>query len=340
LTGPIGSYAGVVEGSEYLFYLLILDMAVKCGGYIEVVKDKGKLLGAVLFTSSALWKGDELLDPTPADEIRGVVGSWMTTDAALSVVCDVLSSLDLVSSSGSKKKVTVKDINTIGKLCKEINLRQRIKSVPRDLLEAIKHLRFEGNQHKATASNIAYVLRRIASNEFPDYAHVTEDLFTHPNTFIAANLSAFGPSSISFINTGGAPVPIYSVAGDDPNVSKKVKIFVQTPITGKKGKKAFREEEQELPFWHRICISRVSIAQAIVEFDSFLASKKIAQLTVSDAKSYGNIEIHNLSASDELLPALRLFGGKKEDFEERSFKPAFVAGPSKKKMRGAGGLEF
>jgi hypothetical protein len=53
-----------------------------------------------------------------------------------------------------------------------------------------------------------------------------------------------------------------------------------------------------------------------------------------------NIEIHNLSASDELLPALRLFGGKKEDFEERSFKPAFVAGPSKKKMRGAGGLEF
>jgi hypothetical protein len=192
----------------------------------------------------------------------------------------------------------------------------------------IRAARFPHTDLAASSENIAICLRQIAENSLPSSFFVTEHIFRSVDYSIAANLSIFGHQSISFMNTGGKLIDLWSVKGDDPNTKTKKKISIQELVQAKKGKKKYIQKDEEVYFWDRVVVSRVPIDMAITDFLTVKKTHKIAQLQSYDTKIVGNTEIHSSkSGENEILDQLRAFGGVEEDFEKVVKKAKFEEAP-------------
>lgn len=326
LVNPIGYLSTVAEGNQLLFILYVISLTIDCGGFLQVVMDGDILLGCAMFTGQHLWRGEYLVAPVDADSIRTTVSQWITSTKARSVVAGFLS--ELPTTAGGKSTINEGHISTPKDLVKEIMRRTRPVALLDEVRNVLPYLGYSFDFLEASSKNIASILANIHHSSLPENFAITEHIFLYANCYIVANLSSFGTRSISLMNVGGKMIDIYVDAKDDPNNKATKKVIKQTLGTAKKGKKIMRDEEVEVRFWDRICVSRVPIEQALRDFEAFKDTKRISQLTVYDSRSLGNIDIHPLEKfDDELLEAIRLFGADKEYFESRKKVKTVFVGP-------------
>jgi len=313
------------HGQELLHILMTMSLGIRCAGQtVVVVDERHKLLGTVLLTTSNLYIESRVLDPLSVDELSEAVGKWMTSKGARQMIADRLTHLVCLESK-KKELVTLQRIDSHASLTSEIMKRTRFPSITNSLLSAIRLSDYSHRWLPATSENIAICLRNIAERKIPESFMVTEVLFTDRDTPAVANLSLFGPKSISFLNAGGKAIDLYRSRDDDPLVGKKKKVVVQEVRNGRKGKKIVESKESEVFSWNRICVSRVSIAEAVRDLQSIKDNHRIMQVQSFDTKILGNVDVHGMSGGNgEILEALRYFGGDDGDFIARKKKVDFV----------------
>jgi hypothetical protein len=315
----------ILHGSELIFCLYVISLCIATGGHMQLIRDGSSILGILVITTRHIWRGDVLVAPVDADSIRSTVASWMTISGSRKIIAEVLSKLP-VKASKSKVTISSDEIDTLPKLLAAIVARTPLRAMISDLDLAIRSAGYDAMLLSASTDNISLVLRDIFNKITPSDFALSQQLFLNPEPILVANLSRFGVSSVSFNNAGGKAMDVYCNEHDDPNASKTKEITIQTLQMGKKGKKTFKEEKKTVSFYDRLCISRVPIDIAVKDFEAFIESHKIVQLTVYDARVFGNVEVHPLpnGSKSEVIEALRLFGGIKEKFAVKKTKVDFV----------------
>lgn len=302
-------------GQAILHVILSLSIAFRCGGVCKVIMDSTSLLGTVI----AVRDKDQVLSlqgityrPLSGPSLTSCLDSWMTSSSARDTIAAALSNMIVLS--GSKKVIITRDdIKEFSDLCSEIRKRARISSFSEDLLMAIGRARYDHTFLSGSEEHITLCLTQIASKVIPSTSYVTKTLFQQDDTVLAANLSLFGPSSISFLNPGGKSINLYLNADDDPLHKKKKEITVQRPILGKKGKRKYEEVKSEVFAWDRLTVSRVSIENAVKDMITIQSIHKIHQVQAYDNQILGNVDVHDIrEGRSDMLDALRRFGATKD----------------------------
>jgi len=325
LVDHLPAIGSLYHGSELLFLLFCIHLAISTGGSISVISDGSTFIGVVLHTLQHIWRGDVLVAPVDADSIRKTLATWMTTSRAREIIAETLSKMP-VATTKRKAKVAVTDIPDLSSLMTVLTARIQLSSSNSDLDLALKSANYVYEPISASTENITLALNSIFAKTIPEGFVLSPELFTCTDPVLVANLSVFGYKSISFSNAGGKPLPIYAEAIDDPNMSATKDILIQTLVAGKKGAKKFKEEKKSVSYYDRICITRPNIETAVKDFEGFLESRKIHQLTVYDVKAYGNVDVHPLTdgGKSEIILALRQFGAVKDFFPSKKQKADFV----------------
>jgi hypothetical protein len=312
------------HGQELLHLMLTIHLALSCmGTCTAVMDDKGRLLGSILYTGQPIWVGDNLVSPVLDTNIRASVSDWMTSQAARGIIARKLSDRKMLKGEPAVP-ITAESIESHIQLATEISQRSRFSTVSGTFLSAIRLAGYDHVSLPASEENIALALRNIAARTIPNTFWVSDRLFLESDFVVTANLSIFGPSSVSFYNPGGKLVDIYFDKEDDPNAGKKKRIVHQEVVSGKKNRVKVATTEKEVFYWDRLCISRVGLEEAVKDFRTLRETCRITQVQTYDTKILGNLDVHPISGgSSELLMALRTFGGDERKFAKVKTREPF-----------------
>jgi len=312
-------------GQELLHIWVSISMAIRSSGFLRCVLDSSDaFLGTILQTREPLWIGENIVMPVDGNNVRTTLSSWMTRDKARASVAAFLSALPMRTGDKAPKALTANDLSTYSDLLTEIQRRKKASSLTDSVETCLNFLGYENKELAATEENITLALTNIAQKLYPTSGVVTKTLFLYHSLLVSSNLSIFGYKSVSFINPSGKKVDLYKERANDPHAKEMKKILKQKPVLAKKGKRSFESMEEEVPFWDRLCVSRVDIEQACKDFDVILATHRIFQLASYDTKILGNVDVHPFAKGESMmLTALRSFGGVEADFERSEKRPKY-----------------
>lgn len=306
-----------VPGQFCLFLLYCIGLSLDIGGWIYVIRSEHNLLGCIVYTDQPIWMAGHVLEPLDANALSSEVNSWMTSEGARKIISDMLSDIPMRGGS-TKSAVLSSDIDTYENLLKRISERSRPETLSKDVRLAIQHAQYYDEYLPATSENITNCLNNISSGRRPATGFLNEEMFKSESLLVSSNLSVFGPMSISFLNPGGTRMDLYKDAKDDPMSKATKKRIDEVVVRGKKGRKRIiNKSEKDVPFWDRLCVSRVPIRLAVEDYMTISESHELRQTVGYDSQMLGNVEVHPLGPGDLLLEALRIaLGGSKEDHEQ------------------------
>jgi hypothetical protein len=334
-----------VEGQMILFLMYSVFLSIESGSRLQIIKDEARVLGVILITLQPLMIGRNLVAPVLGKDMRQTLSTWTTLDQALDVVAKSLSERSMVDDS-PKRTITGYNINTFKDLMLELTKRRQATSLPSSVLQALRAISYDNFVPlSCTTENVAKCFLNCAGLSVPSNCWINETLLTR-NPVIAANLSVFGPSSISLLNPGGKKIDLYIDKTEDPLAGKKKEIVVQTIVPGKKGKRRVDEKKETVAAWDRLCLSRVPVLKAIEDYRTVQKLHTIHQLSTYDTKILGNVDVHPISGGDnELLAAIRFLGGTKAFFDaqapvKQKFVPLEPVGEEMSDDEETGGLAF